>query len=165
MNNFEIENWLPTAPALGPPLPRFLGIYWPWYKPLPEPPEEGVVVGLINPPSEATMWQLVLTDWDITVPIHQIGGIARLDVAEPITFEIPDGVQFPLRVISLQVTKWNPEGTALIVLYEIQSYRPYKWDWDKGDWGDEPDPSYREVFIPEYGSYLYNVSTERFEKV
>lgn len=30
---FNIENWMPMEPAKGPPLPRFLGIYWPWYKP------------------------------------------------------------------------------------------------------------------------------------
>jgi len=131
--------------------------------PLPEPPPNGVVVGLWDPPSEATMWQFVLTDWDITIPIHQIGGLARLDIAVPMTFEIPSGVQFPLRIVSLQVSKWNEARTALIVLYEIQSYRPYLWDWDKWDWGDEPDPSYREVFIPDYGSYYYNVSKERFE--
>lgn len=40
---FTIENWMPMEPAKGPPLPRFLGIYWPWYRPeLPPvaPPEE-----------------------------------------------------------------------------------------------------------------------------
>jgi hypothetical protein len=25
-----IADWLPQDPALGPPLPRFLSIYWPW---------------------------------------------------------------------------------------------------------------------------------------
>jgi len=39
VNDFEIENWLPMEPMLGPPLPRFLNIYWPWYKPGPTPPE------------------------------------------------------------------------------------------------------------------------------
>ena len=131
---------------------------------LAEPPPNGIVVGLWNPPKEATTWQLVLTDWDITVAIHQIGGLALLDVAEPITFEIPNGVQFPLRVVSLQVSKWNEARTALIVLYEMQSFRPYLWDFDIGDWGDEPDPTYREAFIPDYGSYYYNVAKERFEK-
>lgn len=37
MNDFELENWLPMEPSLGPPLPRFLKIHWPpwipWYKP------------------------------------------------------------------------------------------------------------------------------------
>ncbi|MBA7531293.1 hypothetical protein ES705_23505 [subsurface metagenome] len=28
------------------------------------------------------------------------------------------------------------------------------------DWSDEPDPSYREVFIPSLGSYYYYVDTE-----
>ena len=28
-----LEDWLPMGPGLGPPLPKFLGIYWPWAKP------------------------------------------------------------------------------------------------------------------------------------
>jgi len=132
--------------------------------PLPEPPPNGVVVGLWDPPSEAELWQLVLTDWDLTVPINQVGGLALMDVVEPITFEIPDGVTFPLRIISLQVSKWNEDRTAIIVLYEVQSYRPFLFDFEKFEWSDIPDPSYREVFIPDYGSYYYNVSKERFEQ-
>ena len=131
---------------------------------LPEPPPSGIVIGLWNPPSGATMWQLVLCDWDITVAIHQIGGLATLDVSEPIAFEIPSGVQFPLRIVSLQISKWNEARTALIVLYEMQSFRPYLWDFDENEWSDMPDPSYREAFIPSLGSYYYNVAKERFEK-
>jgi len=26
------EDWFPMMPNMGPPLPRILGIYWPWYK-------------------------------------------------------------------------------------------------------------------------------------
>ena len=168
VNDFEIENWLPMEPAKGPPLPRFLNILWPWYKlPLPEPPEKGVIVGLRNPPSEATMWSLSLADWDITTPIRFIGwnGKSRLDIAEAATFEIPSGLKFPLRILALQLTKWKIVGEVLQQVYYVQSFRPYLWDWDKGDWSDEPDPTYKEVFIPEFGSYHYNVATERFERV
>lgn len=28
-----LEDWLPMWPNMGPPLPRFMGIYWPWAKP------------------------------------------------------------------------------------------------------------------------------------
>ncbi|MBA7710271.1 hypothetical protein ES703_119211 [subsurface metagenome] len=43
MNNFpgiKIEDWAPMMPNQGPPLPKSMGIYWPWYT-LPEevPPE------------------------------------------------------------------------------------------------------------------------------
>ncbi len=131
---------------------------------LPEAPPSGVLVGLLNPPSGAELWQLILCDWNITVSINQIGGTILNDVAEPITFEIPGGVLFPLRAVSLQIRKWNEARTAIIVLYEIQSYRPYLWDWDEWDWSDIPDPSYREAFIPSLGSYYYNVAKERFEK-
>jgi hypothetical protein len=43
MNELNLENWLPMEPAKGPPLPRFLGITWPWYKegvPTPPAPSE-----------------------------------------------------------------------------------------------------------------------------
>jgi len=164
VNNFELENWLPMEPAMGPPLPRFLNILWPWYK----PPEEKVAVALRNPPSEATTWSLTLLDWDITTPIYFVGrnGKDRLDITEAATFEIPSGLKFPLRILALSISKWiDFYGTpALKHLYEMQSFRPYLWDWDKGDWGDIPDPNYREVFIPEYGSFYYNVATEQFER-
>ena len=60
---------------------------------LPEPAPNEVVVGLLNPPSDATTWQLGLCDWDITVPIHQVGGLAQLNITEPATFEVPSGVR------------------------------------------------------------------------
>ncbi len=44
MNNdlpeLELEGWMPMEPSKGPPLPRFLQIFWPWYK--EEPPLVGV---------------------------------------------------------------------------------------------------------------------------
>ncbi|GAI84208.1 unnamed protein product, partial [marine sediment metagenome] len=74
-----------------------------------------VTIELKNPPGEAENWSLSLTDWDITVPIRFIGwnGKERLDIAEAATFEIPSGLNFPLCVISLQITKWNEARTAL----------------------------------------------------
>ncbi len=121
-----------------------------------------VTIQLRNPPPEAENWSLTLTDWDMTVPIHFVGwnGKERLDIAEAATFEIPEGLNFPLRVAFLQLTKWNEARTALIQLYYAQSMHPYLWDWDKMDWGDEPDPDYRELFIPDLGSYYFDVATE-----
>ena len=159
----KIESKVPLVLGIGAAFAGILLLFGKKKPPLPEPPPNGVVVGLWNSPKEAELWQLALCDWDITVSINQIGGLALVNAAEPIAFEIPSGVQFPLRVISLQVSKWNEDKTALIVLYEAQSYRPYQWDWDKNAWGDEPDPNYKEIFIPDYGSYYYNVDKERFE--
>ena len=129
----------------------------------PPVPEDSVGVMLRNPPSEATMWSLSLTDWDVTVPMRWINAEDRLGFEDQAVFEIPGGISFPLRVMALQVTRWNEAGTALVVLYEIQSFRPFMWDWDLSQYGDDPDPSYRGVFIPDYGSYYYNVSKEKFE--
>lgn len=38
MINLELENWMPMSPLEGPPLPKSMGVYWPWYK-APAPPE------------------------------------------------------------------------------------------------------------------------------
>ena len=35
MDNFKLEDLLPMPPHMGPPLPRFLVIYWPWYEEKP----------------------------------------------------------------------------------------------------------------------------------
>lgn len=56
MNNFELENWLPMEPMLGPPLPRFFSIYWPWYKP---PGAEFKVSDLVISPAEVNPGQPV----------------------------------------------------------------------------------------------------------
>ena len=130
-------------------------------------PVTTVTVALRNPPSDAENWSLSLCDWDITTVIRFIGwnGKDRLVMAEAATFEIPSGLKFPLRVVFLQLTKWKVPGEVLQQVYYVQSFRPYLWDWDKSEWSSTPDPTYKEVFIPEYGNYRYNVATERFEKV
>lgn len=30
---YNLEEWAPMEPEKGPPLPKWLGIYWPWYTP------------------------------------------------------------------------------------------------------------------------------------
>ncbi len=30
-----LEDWLPISPLEGPPLPKWMGITWPWYKVTP----------------------------------------------------------------------------------------------------------------------------------
>ncbi len=134
---------------------------------LPEPPPDGVVIGLLNPPSGGTMWSIRLTDWNVTNLIDFIGknGIDRLNIDQAAEFIIPEGLEFPLRVVDLSVKRWKDGvvGGTIQFLYAVQSYRPYLWDFDLNAYGDEPDPTYRDAFISDYGSYYYNVSEERFE--
>lgn len=130
---------------------------------------ENLTVVIKNPPPDATLWDLALCDWNITTLMNFLGrgsGIAAyLDIAKEASFEVPEGVAFPLRIVRLTIDKWNADKTALIELYYIQSYHPYLWDFDKGQWSNIPDPTYREVFIPQLGSYYYNVATEQFEEM
>ena len=32
MAEIKLEDWTPQEPSKGPPLPKFLNIFWPWYK-------------------------------------------------------------------------------------------------------------------------------------
>lgn len=54
-----LENWWPCGPLIGPPLPKWLGVTWPWYKvavaapPAPViiiPPEEIPPPEVVTPP-------------------------------------------------------------------------------------------------------------------
>ncbi len=120
-----------------------------------------VIIELKNPPDGAELWCLTLTDWNMTVLINELRA-GLINITEVSTFEIPGGLSLPLRVASLQIAKWNEDMTAIIQLYYAQSMYPTLWDWDLNDYGDEPDPNYREIFIPELGNYYFDVSIEEF---
>ena len=126
-----------------------------------------LTIKLKNPPSGAELWFLVLCDWAMTIPIHFVGWESKqnLGIAEAATFEVPAGISYPLRVVALQITKWNETKTALIQLYYVQSMHPNQYDWDTGTFTGPLDPTYRDLFIPQLGSYYYNVATEKFELI
>lgn len=61
MTNFlgyELEEWYPASPLVGPPLPKWLKVAWPWYKeegvPGPVPPPEGGPTVLTRAASDIT---------------------------------------------------------------------------------------------------------------
>jgi len=169
MAEIKLEDWLPISPLVGPPLPRFLGISWPWYKPPLIPPEElppyAVQVGLRNPPSGANKWQIRIID-DVGIETLLWGIDDHNNIEDAAVFELSPDWLFPLSVDIGIYEEWqeNAEWHAR-QLYRVQSLHPYLWDFDKMAWGDEPDPYYREVFIPDFGSYYFNVATEQFERV
>jgi len=39
MEEFRLEDWFPMSPLMGPPLPKWMGLTWPWYKEEGPPPE------------------------------------------------------------------------------------------------------------------------------
>jgi hypothetical protein len=39
MTDLKLEDWFPMSPLVGPPLPKWLALTWPWYKGEEEPPE------------------------------------------------------------------------------------------------------------------------------
>lgn len=59
----ELEEWLPQEPSQGPPLPEWMGIYWPWYTP---PGAEFKVSGLVISPTEVNLGQPVIISCQVT---------------------------------------------------------------------------------------------------
>lgn len=103
---------------------------------------DNVQVALLNPPPAAAEWQLIIYDWNgIKVTAQYF-----IPISDPAIFEIPPGTIFPLRVDMLVFHNG-------IIDYRMQSVAqafPFPPEW------------YVEAFIPDYGSYYYNVSLENF---
>lgn len=58
-----VEEWMPQEPWQGPPLPEFLNIYWPWYKP---PGADFKVSNLVISPTEVNPGQVVTISCTVT---------------------------------------------------------------------------------------------------
>lgn len=125
---------------------------------VPAPPRE-VTVNLKNPPTEANKWQISVMDWDITKRLSW-GVIDHGNIGGTATFEIPEGWIFPLRVDLGIYQEWqeNEEWHAR-ELYRVQSFR------STDPFTGEPARDYKEIFIPAHGSYYFNFTTKRFDKV
>jgi len=110
-----------------------------------------IAVTLKNPP-DGDYWRLMLVDYDRT----ENRVTADLTMGESAVFtDLPSHWGLPLKV-DLSVFK------ADIQVYRIQSYTPYLWDFDKMDWGTEPDPSYKELLLHVFGSYYFDFNIEEF---
>lgn len=59
----KLEDWLPQEPWQGPPLPEFLKIFWPWYKP---PVAKFTVSNLVISPTEVNPGQEVTISCTLT---------------------------------------------------------------------------------------------------
>ena len=124
---------------------------------LAEPPPNGIVVGLWNPPSQANKWQLSIGGMTAGELYGLSWGVNDHDnINEAAVFEIPDWWVIddsPIRVLGLAIYReWQEDGQwHSQQLYAMQSM-----------WEEYPD--YKDIYIPGYGSYYYNVSKERFEK-
>ena len=58
----ELEDWYPMPLEKGPPLPNWLGITWPWYK----PPAEFEISDLVISPEEVQVGQPVVISCMVT---------------------------------------------------------------------------------------------------
>ncbi len=108
-----------------------------------EPAEDEVVVGLLNPPSNSTKWQLTIYDWNQ----NSVESKFDIPIEDIAIFVIPPGTTFPLLVDLLTYHGDN------IIDYKMQSVGttfPFPPEW------------YVEAFINDFGTYPYNVSLEKF---
>jgi len=110
-----------------------------------------ITVTLKNPPSSG-LWQLMLIDYNVT----ENRVIRELGMSDSAVFtDLPSHWLLPLR-IELSVYE------ADLQVYKIQSYLPFFWDFDKMEWGTEPDPTYKELLLPAFGGYYFDFDTEEF---
>ena len=65
----ELEDWMPMPPDMGPPLPRWLVIYWPWYEEKPPGTYRLTVFRVGTDPVVN-----ILMDGDKEVTAHFVGG-------------------------------------------------------------------------------------------
>jgi hypothetical protein len=95
---------LPMSPVEGPPLPRFLNIYWPWYEKVTI---KKVTIRLANYPFPV-MIQYTVYLYDstgtkvLTVENDPIlGSLRPLDAT--LEYTIPDGWEYPLKMVYMTV--------------------------------------------------------------
>lgn len=111
-------------------------------------PVTTITLAIKNPPANGNYWQLVLFNevWGDSIIVG-----THIPVDQPITLKnIPAEWRAPL-YIDIMIYE-NPVSPYNIV-YKVQS--AYGSDW----------AYYKDITIPDYGSFYYNVATERFEKV
>lgn len=53
---YKLDEWFPTSPLAGPPLPKWMSIFWPWYE---APGAEFRVNDLVISPTEVNPGQVV----------------------------------------------------------------------------------------------------------
>lgn len=104
-------------------------------------PAGSVGVTLLNPPSEAELWQIIVYDWNEVSSVSNMG----LGIEDQAVLTIPPQWVFPLRA---DILIYTPPGTIYYRMHSTETAFP---------------EFYREAFIADYGSYYYNVSDERFE--
>ena len=142
--DFELEDLWPMMPPLGPPLPSFLEIYWPWYKVTPEvppeepppyvPPEEPPpYVPPEEPPEEQPLTEL--TDADVVVSrlvaVPQVVEVGQtvdisVNVGNPNDFAGSYLVKLSGAITSEQGAVLKPHETKKVIFREVVDWEGYQ---------------------------------------
>ena len=99
-----------------------------------------------NSPSGANRWGLCIENWSQT---KESLCDTILTIDDEAVFDIPPDWDFPLR-FGMGIYYYYAPTNSVTMLYRAQSR-------------DTRFPNYVEEFIPDYGSYYFNVATEKFE--
>ncbi len=129
---------------------------------------ENLQVALKNTPAGANHWSMsVLTGIPGQPGAAYLSWAANagVNINDIATFSIPSDWSLPIKIMLLQIGHLDVPTNTLTVIQEVQSWRPYLWDFDLMQYGTAPDPTYRPVFINQLGNYFYNVATKTFEFV
>jgi len=124
--------------AKGPPLPKFLGIYWPWYKPRPPPLLTGFSLMVENPVSGAAYW---LADFPYSAYTGKIGMLPVGD-AGWITQEAPglDSIRILFLDASYQCPAGDPQCEGLVFHLLFEDGHHYILDCSTGELRENPSP-------------------------
>lgn len=111
-------------------------------------------VALSNIPPEADIWMLTIFNWEWTeyrVRRDLPASFPELEMAE--FLDVPAGWTFPLKV---DLVVYRYLNGSLGQVYRVQSYR------EINPFTGEPDPDYKEVYIPSFGNFVFDFNTETF---
>lgn len=135
---FTLENWMPMEPQKGPPLPSFLGIYWPWYKPPSPPLLTGFSLMIENPVSGAAYW---LADFPYSAYEGKIA-LREIDEAGWITQEAPgmDSIRILFLDANYQCPAGDPYCEGLIFYLLFEDGHHYILDCSTGELRENPSP-------------------------
>ena len=124
-------------------------------KPVSATPEGNLIVYLKNPPAGANKWQLAIADYNLTETMSW-GSNDTDNIDAPAHFDIPATWATPYRISLAIYHHYLVDGQLTAdQLYYVQSFWPTAWG--------EPDPNYKDIFIPDLGTYCFNVTTESIE--
>ncbi len=116
IDNLKLEDFWPMLPNMGPPLPRFLNIYWPWYKKIyglaqtciEDPTGFPVTIDpSVDPRSDKIKAGKPVTLWQY---LHNVSGEPMPSWSITMSVTYPDGTIFDLTEVRRDISAGEEWG-------------------------------------------------------